>query len=72
MLFIGTQFSNLYTAVDTPAHAFVYLSQQECMLMLCAVRVCMCVYVSMRVYDCKNVCVYECVRLCPLSMNVYA
>jgi hypothetical protein len=36
MLFIGTQFSNLYTAVDTPARVRVVV----CMVFVCLVCVC--------------------------------
>ena len=36
MLFIGTQFSNLYTAVDTPARGRVFV----CLVFVCLVFVC--------------------------------
>ena len=45
VLFIGTQFSNLYTAVDTPARGRVVV----CLVFVCLVLVCLvfvCKYVS--------------------------
>ena len=80
VLFIGTQFSNLYTAVDTPArgrvvhvrtctcvrvYACVYV-RCTCMYVYVYVSVCTCmsVYVRVCTYVGRDTCVYDCTSVC--------